>query len=101
MAERSNLLDRMVVTADGDDTSGTNGLGTEGNFLDRFLAWRMENEAARRARHVEDALEALDEIKKRNSAYPTEKRSKMIRDLEKRFRDAGILHDGEGTEGRR
>lgn len=97
MAERSNLLDRMVVIAEGVDTSGTNGLGTEGNLLDRFLAWRRENEAARRARQVEDALEALDEIRKRNSAYPTEKRSRMIRDLEKRSREAGILNDGEGT----
>lgn len=101
MAERSNLLDRMVVTADGDDTSGTNGLGTEGNLLDRFLAWRMDNESARRARQAEDALEALDEIKKRNSAYPTEKRSRMIRNLEKRYREAGILNDGKGIEGRR
>ena len=101
MAERKNFLDRMVVTADGDDTSGTNGLGTEGNLLDRFLAWRRENEAARRAHQAEDALEALDEIRKRNSAYPTEKRSKMIRDLEKRYRDAGILNDGEWTARRR
>lgn len=97
MAERSNLLDRMVVVAEGVDTSGTNGLGTEGNLLDRFLAWRRDNESARRARQVEDALEALDEIKKRNSAYPTEKRSRMIRDLEKRYRETGILNDGEGT----
>lgn len=101
MAERSNLLDRMVVTADGDDTIGTNGLGTEGNLLDRIFAWQREKKAARRARQAEDALEALDEIRKRNSAYPTEKRSRMIRDLEKRCREAGILSDGEETEGRR
>ena len=100
MAERSNLLDRMVVTADGDDTSGTNGLGTEGNLLDRIFAWQSEQKAARRARQVENALEALDELKKRNSAYPTEKRSRMIRQLEKRFREEGILSDGEWTEGR-
>jgi len=100
MAERSNLLDRMVVIADGDDTSGTNGLGNEGNLLDRIFACQSEQKAARRARQVENALEALDEMKKRNSAYPTEKRSRMIRFLEKRFREEGILHDGEGTEGR-
>ena len=100
MAERSNLLDRMVVIAEGVDTSGTNGLGTEGNLLDRIFAWQSEKKAARRARQVEDALEALDEIKKRNSAYPTEKRSRMIRNLEKRYREAGILNDGEWTEGR-
>ena len=101
MAERSNLLDRMVVIAEGVNTSGTNGLGTEGNLLDRFLAWQSEQKAARRASQLEDFLEALDEIKKRNSAYPTEKRSKMIRNLEKRLREEGILSDGDGTEGRR
>ena len=101
MAERSNLLDRMVVIAEGVNTSGTNGLGTEGNLLDRFLALQSEQKAARRASQLEDFLEALDEIKKRNSAYPTEKRSKMIRNLEKRLREEGILSDGDGTEGRR
>ena len=101
MAERSNLLDRMVVIAEGVDTSGTNGLGTEGNLLDRIFAWQNEQKAAHRARQVENALSSLDEIKKRNSAYPTEKRSKMIRALEKRYREAGILNDGEGTEWRR
>ena len=101
MAERSNLLDRMVVIAEGVNTSGTNGLGTEGNLLDRFLAWQSEQKAARRASQLDDFLEALDEIKKRNSAYPTEKRSKMIRNLEKRLREEGILSDGDGTEGRR
>ena len=89
------------MIAEGVNTSGTNGLGTEGNLLDRFLAWQSEQKAARRASQLEDFLEALDEIKKRNSAYPTEKRSKMIRNLEKRLREEGILSDGDGTEGRR
>ena len=43
------------------------------------------------AKQVKDALEGLAELKRVNSIYPTPKRTKAIEEIERRYRNAGIL----------
>lgn len=76
-----NPSEYIVVTPE-DSTQGV---------IASFVAAREQALRERRARQVEDALNALAELKARNEANPTDKRTKMIKSLEERYRRNGIL----------
>lgn len=44
-----------------------------------------------RAAQIESEIQGLEELKRLNTIYPTQKRTRAIRELEKRYMDAGIL----------
>lgn len=77
----SNPSEYIVVTPE-DSTQGV---------IESFIAAREQALRERRTRQIEDALNALAELKERNEANPTEKRTKMIKSLEERYRRNGIL----------
>jgi hypothetical protein len=52
---------------------------------------RLTDEDEARARQVQDELRGLEDLKRLNALYPTQKRTKAIEELERRYRKAGIL----------
>lgn len=60
-------------------------------ILDWFFAERQRAIQRRRERQISEAILALEELKARNAANPTAKRTKMIQSLEERYRKNGIL----------
>lgn len=59
--------------------------------IDSFMVRRERSAQEERIRQISEALAALDELKARNEANPTAKRTKMIQSLEERYRKNGIL----------
>jgi hypothetical protein len=76
----------MMMSQD-PDTSRVSAQDILGSIWDR-LAGGPE---AERRRQIEDELAGLAELKRVNSMHPTEKRTKAILELERRYRAAGIL----------
>lgn len=60
-------------------------------ILDEFFADRQRAIQRRRERQIAEAISALEELKARNAANPTVKRTNMIKALEERYRSNGIL----------
>ena len=60
-------------------------------ILDKLFAIRQQALQRRRERQISEALSALEEMKARNEANPTAKRTNMIKSLEERYRSNGIL----------
>ena len=60
-------------------------------ILGEFFANRQQAIQRRRERQISEAISALEELKARNSANPTAKRTNMIKALEERYRSNGIL----------
>lgn len=60
-------------------------------ILDEFFTARQRAIQRRRERQISEALLALEELKARNAANPTAKRTNMIKSLEERYRSNGIL----------
>lgn len=61
-----------------------------GGILEALFSTRQEAQARKRDRQVTEALRALAEIKALNDAYPTAKRTRMIQELERRYRENGL-----------
>jgi hypothetical protein len=52
---------------------------------------RITNDSLARERQVQDELRGLEELRRLNEMYPTAKRTRAILELERRYREAGIL----------
>ena len=85
----ANLLDSLATACQSSKYGKKDGEGM--NFLDRIMALRDENSSCLRLGQVRDELDALAKLKKRNDEHTTPKRTKMIKALEERYRNSGII----------
>ncbi|MCQ2096775.1 MAG: hypothetical protein MJY87_02390 [Fibrobacter sp.] len=60
-------------------------------LFERFSDFRDAKDAERRAEQQAEALAALEQLKAQNARHPTAKRTKMIRELEARYRANGVM----------